>query len=255
MKFILLLSIFLLINSDKPKANNKFLSKKLFKPVEEEEEKSIEEKYIKFPSISMKAFIPNKNIVLIDTRNNTISNAGYIQNSLLLPLTMAYETWFPAVIKEFSNIVLICDETNYIEALKKTEALGPNHILGYAIYDEIIKEREFDIQVAEYNENTKEDVEKLVEQEAYLLDIREVSEYKETGVIKDSHLIPLSTFQTDYVNIPQDVDVYVFCKGGGRALLAMSYAKRFGYTNRFIIMRGGMSKTINGGYPLVPYSE
>ena len=127
--------------------------------------------------------------------------------------------------------------------------------LGYALYDELIQEASFSIQVAEYNENTKEDVEKLVKNGEYLLDIREVSEYKETGVIENSHLIPLSTFKTEYSKIPDDVDVYVFCKGGGRALLGMSYAKRAGYKNRFVIMRGGMSKTIKEGFVLTPYSE
>lgn len=253
MKIAFFFSIFLLINAKKLKINRELSSKKVFEAAEKDEEKSIEEKYIKLPSISMKAFIPNKNIVLLDIRNNTISNSGYIQNSLLLPLTMGYETWFPVLIEEFSNLVLICDETNYIKALERTEDLGPIHLLGYVIYDEIVNEREFDIQIAEYNVNTKKSVEKLVENGEYLLDIREVSEYKETGVIKDSNLIPLSTFKTDYTKIPKDVDIYVFCKGGGRALLAMSFLKRLGYTNKIIIMKGGMSQTIKEGYPLVSY--
>ena len=40
-----------------------------------------------------------------------------------------------------------------------------------------------------------------------------------------------------------------------RAVVGMSYAKRAGYTNRFVIMRGGMNQTIHEGYPLVPYTE
>ena len=239
------LSLFFLTQSTNRNQISKFLSKSLFS--------SIEDRYIKYPAISIKALIPNKNLYIVDVRNNTISNLGFLENSLLLPLTMAYETWFPAVIKETSNVILICDESNYKEALEKTESLGPYHIFGYAIYDEIIKEENFNIQVAEYNENTKEDVEKLVANGEYLLDIREISEYNETGVIKEANLFPLSTFNIDYVNLPKDVDVYVFCKGGGRALSAMSFAKRAGFTNKFIIMRGGMGKTINEGYPLGPY--
>lgn len=246
MKNIFFIS-FILFFFTKSISSYTFLAKK---PLQE-----AEEKYPKLSAISIKAFIPKSNVYIIDTRNNTVSNLGYLQNSLLLPLTMSYSTWFPAVIKEGSNIVLICDKTNFKDAIEQTESLGPYNILGYAIYDELIKEYKFEIQVAEYNENTKEDVEKLVENYEYLLDIREKNEYIETGVIEQSNLIPLSTFKTDYVNIPEDVDVYVFCKGGGRALLGMSFMKRAGYTNKFIIMKGGMSKTINSGYPLVPYSE
>lgn len=210
--------------------------------------------YAKLSSSTIKNYISNKDIYIIDTRDNTVSNLGYIKNSLLLPLTMDYDTWFPIVTKDPSNIVLICDESNYEEALEKTEALGPSEIIGYAIYDEIIKENELEIQVAEYNENTKEDVEKLVENGDYLLDVRRVSEYENTGIIEGSHLIPLNNFQTDYVQIPNDVDVYIFCGGGGRALLATTFLKRAGYTNRIVVMRGGMTKTIKEGYTLVPYT-
>ena len=64
----------------------------------------------------------------------------------------------------------------------------------------------------------------------------------------------LNNFQTDYVQIPNDVDVYIFCGGGGRALLATTFLKRAGYTNRIVVMRGGMTKTIKEGYTLVPYT-
>jgi hypothetical protein len=66
MKIALFFSIFLLINAKKLKINRELSSKQVFKAAEEDEEKSVEEKYIKLPSISMKAFIPNKNIVLLD---------------------------------------------------------------------------------------------------------------------------------------------------------------------------------------------
>ena len=67
-------------------------------------------------------------------------------------------------------------------------------------------------------------------------------------------MIPLSTFQTDYSKIPKQGNVYVYCKSGMRAAIGMSYAKRAGYTNKFIIMKGGMNKAIQERYPLVPYS-
>ena len=226
---------------------SKLLSKETLKNDEEEQ-------YPKLTAAHIKTMMLKPNIFILDTRENTLSNQGYLPNSLLLPLSMSYSTWFPAVVNEGSNVVLISDKENYEKAIKQTLSLGPYNILGYAFYDELINEASFMVQIAEYNENTKEDVEKLVKNGEYLLDIREETEYKETGVIDNSHLIPLSTFKTNFSKIPKDVDVYIFCKGGGRALLGMSYLKRAGYTNRFVIMRGGMSKTIKEGFKLVPYS-
>ena len=217
--------------------------------------RAMEEKYSKLAAIHLKSYMNMENIHIIDTRDNTISNKSYLKNSLLLPLTMGYATWLPSLVNKGSNIVLICDEDNYKNALQNTEILGIYNIIGYAIYNEIIKQSDLNIQKAEYNENTKKDVEKLVAKGKYLLDIREIKEYKETGVINEAHLIPLSTFTSNYNRIPESVDIYIFCKGGGRALLGMSYLKRMGFKNKFIIMRGGMTKTIQEGYPLVPYTE
>jgi len=73
----------------------------------------IDEKYEKLTAVHIKTMMLKPNIYIIDTRENTISNKGYLPNSLLLPLTMSYSTWFPAVIKEGSNVVLISDEQNY----------------------------------------------------------------------------------------------------------------------------------------------
>lgn len=212
------------------------------------------EKYKKLTKDEVDSFIPDLNYFILDTRNNSISNQGYLKNSLLMPLTMDYDRWLPIFVNQDKKVILICDKDNYEKAHTMTKSLGNYEIVGYAIYDELIQENEKNIQVAEYNENTKADVENLVQNGAYLLDIRDIKEYNQTGVIQNSHLIPLPTFVTDYDKVDKDVDVYIFCGGGGRALLGMSYLKRSGYTNKLIVMRGGMGKTIKEGYSLVQYS-
>ena len=215
---------------------------------------SIGEKYKKLTKDEIDSFIPDLNYYILDTRNNSISNQGYLKNSLLMPLTMDYDRWLPIFVNTDKKVILICDKDNYEKAHSMTKSLGNYKIEGYSIYDELIQENKNNIQVAEYNENTKADVENLVAKGAYLLDIRDIKEYNQTGVIQNSNLIPLPTFVTDYNKIPQDKDVYVFCGGGGRALLGMSYLKRQGYTNKIIVMRGGMGKTIKEGYSLVKYT-
>ena len=217
--------------------------------------RAAEEKIKKLTAIHLKNYMNTNKMHIIDTRDNTISNKGFLKNSLLLPLKMSYKTWLRSLVNKGSNIVLICDEDNYEDAVDTTKELGIYNIVGYAIYKEIIKQSDLNIQKAEYNDNTKKEVEKLVTKGKYLLDIREIKEYKETGVIKEAHLIPLSTFESDYKKLPEDVDIYIFCKSGGRALLGMSYLKRIGLKNKFIIMKEGMDKTIKEGYPLVQYEE
>ena len=225
--------------------NGKFLSKKKIVLAQEN--------YVQLPSAAIKKYMLIDNVYIVDTRDYKVSNLGYLKNSLLFSLTVGYSTLVPLLISDGSNIVLICDKDNYKESLKTTEALGKYKILGYAIYDEIIKEDTFDILVAEYNENTKKDVQKLVDKGKYLLDVRGEQKWKETGVIKESHLIAYYNFKTGYKAIPDNQDVYIFCNGGGTALLIMSYLQRVGYLHKCIVMRGGMNKTFAEGYPLVPY--
>ena len=243
MKAFLIISLLFLVQP--AIFNGKFLSKKKIVLAQEN--------YVQLPSAAIKKYMLIDNVYIVDTRDYKVSNLGYLKNSLLFSLTVGYSTLVPLLISDGSNIVLICDKDNYKESLKTTEALGKYKILGYAIYDEIIKEDTFDILVAEYNENTKKDVQKLVDKGKYLLDVRGEQKWKETGVIKESHLIAYYNFKTGYKAIPNNQDVYIFCNGGGTALLIMSYLQRVGYLHKCIVMRGGMNKTIAEGYPLVPY--
>ena len=242
MKILLIISLLFLVQP--AIFNGKFLSKKKIVLAQEN--------YVQLPSAAIKKYMLIDNVYIVDTRDYKVSNLGYLKNSLLFSLTVGYSTLVPLLISDGSNIVLICDKDNYKESLKTTEALGKYKILGYAIYDEIIKEDTFDILVAEYNENTKKDVQKLVDKGKYLLDVRGEQKWKETGVIKESHLIAYYNFKTGYKAIPDNQDVYIFCNGGGTALLIMSYLQRVGYLHKCIVMRGGMNKTIAEGYPLVP---
>ena len=243
MKAVLIISLLFLVQSSI--FNGKLLPKKKMRLAQEN--------YVKLPAASIKKYMFKDNVYIIDTRDYKVSNLGYLRNSLLFSLSVGYSTLVPLLISDGSNIILICDKDNYKESLKTTEALGRYKILGYAIYDEIIKTGILDILVAEYNENTKKDVQKLVDKGEYLLDIRGVQKWKETGVINESHLIPYNNFKTGYKAISDNQDIYIFCNGGGTALLIMSYLKRAGYKNKLIVMRGGMNKTIAEGYPLVPY--
>jgi len=113
------------------------------------------EKYKKLSKEEIDSFIPDLNHYILDTRNNSISNQGYLKNSLLMPLTMDYDRWLPIFVNKDKKVILICDKDNYEKAHTMTKSLGNYEIIGYAIYDELIQENEKNIQVAEYNEKQK----------------------------------------------------------------------------------------------------
>ena len=207
--------------------------------------------YSKMSGKELKQYVLNQKIYIVDTRDFAISAAGYFPQSILCPTSMY--SWLTVIVPSGSDVIIITDEDNYQNSIDALIDLKLYNLLGYGIYNEINENSSFFIQKIEYNPNTKESIKEIVDNGENIIDIREISEFKETGVIEQAILIPLTTFQTDYIKIPKNGNVYVFCKSGMRAVVGMSYAKRAGYTNRMVIMSGGMNKAIEEGYPLVPY--
>ena len=241
-KFLFLYLSILFITSS---SSTKFLSKSFFS--------NLSGHYTKINPSVLKKSLGLKDFYVIDTREISKSALGYISNSLIVPSSML--NWLSSVVPNLASIIVITESSNYITTFNKIESYGKYKIYGYCFYDEVIKFPYFDIKKIEYNQNTKESIQDIVNSKGNIIDVREVNEYKETGVIKEAKLIPLSTFLNKYSNIPNKGDVYVFCKSGMRAVIAMSFAKRVGLSNNFIIMKGGMNQAIKEKYPLVPYTE
>ena len=207
--------------------------------------------YSKFSGKELKKYVLDQNVYIIDTRDISISAEGYFPQSILCPTSMY--SWLSSVVPSGSDIIIISDKENYQNAINSLIDLKLYNLLGYGIYDEINESSSFFIQKVEYNPNTKESIMEIINNKENIIDIREISEFKETGVIEQAILIPLTTFQNDFTKIPKNGNVYVFCKSGMRAVVGMTFAKRAGYTNQLIIMAGGMNKAIEEGVPLVPY--
>ena len=67
--------------------------------------------------------------------------------------------------------------------------------------------------------------------------------------------MPLSTLTLKTNKIPKKGEVYLLCKTGGRALMAMSYLKKEGFRNKLYVLKGGINKTIEEGFSLVKYAD
>ena len=74
------------------------------------------------------------------------------------------------------------------------------------------------------------EVRKLVEDGAYIIDVREEEEF-EQGHIVTAHNIPLSQIRSRLDEIPKDIPVYVHCRSSQRSYYAMCALKGNGFTN------------------------
>lgn len=79
--------------------------------------------------------------------------------------------------------------------------------------------------------------EMLDQGEAVLIDVREPYEYREIHA-KNATLMPLSTFGQHVQEIPQDKDVLLICRSGGRSAQAGMFALQNGF-KRIYNVQGG----------------
>lgn len=89
----------------------------------------------------------------------------------------------------------------------------------------------------------------LIEQEAILLDVREIEEY-EAGHIDGSFNVPIRELAKNLDLLPDlDAEIYVICQGGARAMLATAALHTLGYDNA-ITLAGGMGAWTGEGFPV-----
>ena len=195
----------------------------------------------------------NEKIYAIDTRDMNIADKGYIPKSTIAPISF-FESWLTKIVSQNSPIIIITDKNNKPQAIQEMKRVGYLSIYGYIYYEDWINS-EYEINNITYDNITIENIDNIKKANEIILDVREENEYKETGIIKDSRLVSLSTFSTQISKVEKTKPVHILCKSGKRAVIALSYLEKFGFKNVLHVMEGGMDKVIKVGYPLEKYKN
>ncbi len=208
----------------------------------------------KIDSNHLKDILKQQKIYVIDTRNVTDSEKGYIPNSIILPLTLSYDNWLPKIVPKNAAIILITYKNGQKNAIQLTHKLGYLSIFGYAYYDDWVNSK-FEVKKVLNEEITFENIENIKQKGEIILDVREEKEYIETGIIKDSQLVSLSEFKNKLKKIESVKTVHILCKTGKRAEIAYTYLEKFGFKNTLKVLEGGITKVIQIKYPLEKYKK
>ena len=65
--------------------------------------------------------------------------------------------------------------------------------------------------------------------DAYIIDVREDEELRETGTIKGAVHIPMMTVPNNLNKIPKDREIYILCRRGIRSYDVSTYLCELGY--------------------------
>ncbi|TAE58909.1 MAG: DUF2892 domain-containing protein [Nostocales cyanobacterium] len=87
----------------------------------------------------------------------------------------------------------------------------------------------------------------MVQQQVYLIDVREKSEYLGEH-IPGSQVLPLSQFQAEQVNLVPGKQVVIYCQSGNRSNKAALQLMAAGFTD-FCQLQGGITAWKQSGYP------
>jgi NADPH-dependent 2,4-dienoyl-CoA reductase/sulfur reductase-like enzyme/peroxiredoxin family protein/rhodanese-related sulfurtransferase/TusA-related sulfurtransferase len=176
------------------------------------------------------------------------SHAGYYPGAFPLSMKMLYHpdsgkilgaqaVGYSGVEKRIDVLATAIQGGLTVEALQELElayappyssAKDPVNMLGFAATN--LQEGFVDsFQWHEMNE--------LLEQNAYVLDVRDDLE-REIGFIEGSHHIPLNDLRRNLDTLPKDQPIYLYCQVGIRGYLA----------SRILTQHGFSAKNLDGGY-------
>ena len=204
--------------------------------------------YAHLSTEELQSLLDNEYFCIVDTRNQSESTLGYIYNTILFDLNISFSKFFLALIPKDKKIIVITNELDEVISIKTIIDLGYD-VFGYYY----IQDWKYELLKINFETITYESIDNLVNNNEYILDVREVDEWKETGIIKNSHTFDLSSLLENYKKIETDGTIHVLCKSGKRAAIAYTFLMNKKLKNNFTNLEGGISKVIEVGYPLQPY--
>jgi len=175
----------------------------------------------------------DENTVIIDTRSIGDYMNGHLPNSILAPFNRSFPTVAGSYVQENEKIYLICDSRDLQRIVESLIRIGLDDIAGYTTPDSIHTHHEQGEQLPKINMANFKEAEKLLENDAEVLDVRGNSEFEE-GHIHGAKNIVHTRLADSMDQLDKSKQYIVHCRMGGRAAVATAFLNRNGYDVTFI---------------------
>ncbi|NEU07826.1 MBL fold metallo-hydrolase [Flavihumibacter sp. R14] len=160
-------------------------------------------------------FVPEENVLIIDTRKEKKYKAGHLKNSINLQDGSKFETWLGSVVSPDESFYLIAGDKAALETIiRKTAKIGyERQIRAAVIPDGHLPEISPAIDLEDFDKNKSNYT---------IVDIRNTSEVRSHKIFDNAINIPLHQLRERYDEIPKDKAVVVHCAGGYRSAAGSS---------------------------------
>ena len=176
-------------------------------------------------------FSKDNSITVLDLRHQDEFVKQHIQNSLFIGIVGPFDKWVQLlVVNKSTPLILILPKDTKQDSLTRLYTLGYTNVIGFLRggIENWLSSRQPTISVNSIS--AKDFVLKRASEELNSIDIRKLSEF-ETAHMGDVSLVPL-TFEEEFINtLSTNKKYHIFCGGGYRSVIAISFLMKNGIKN------------------------
>ena len=175
---------------------------------------------------------------VLDMRPADAYSKGHIQGTINIPFNNSFTNWAGWVVDYNKPLYLLLDTEVLDEALVALRSVGIDEVYGFAEAETVLAQAD---NLASYENVSPSEANEMVEKgEAYVLDVRNQTEFDE-GHIDNAEHIMVGTLKNRLDEVDTDKTIIVQCQAGARSAIAASILKANGIDN-LVNMTGGYSK-------------
>lgn len=164
--------------------------------------------------VKIAAEITEENIIIIDTRPQSLFKQGHLPHAINLQNGDKFETWLGSIVAPGELYFLLAgNEAALEEVIRKTAKIGYEPFIKAAAVYAGGKATMTPLPLADFREHPEHYT---------IVDVRMISEVNDEKIFNDAIAIPLDQLRERVSEIPEDKPIVVHCAGGYRSAAGSS---------------------------------
>lgn len=194
------------------------------------------------------AAMQEKDTLVLDVRPAAAFLSGHIPGALFVGLEGRFASWVGSLVEDLETpILLVCEEGQAEEAIKRLARVAYDNVLGY-LNGGMEAWRDSGKQLSHIKSIAANEL--LLNNDTVLFDVRNENEFKASHVLGAENK-PLEQIRGEILNVPSNKSLYVHCKSGYRSAIACAILKMKGVDP--INVKGGFDAIVANDLPVTSF--